>query len=48
VEWMNTLLAVVWGLINPDMFQTVADTLEDVMQASVIIYIDGQAASADC
>ncbi|KAK0354829.1 hypothetical protein LTR91_019790 [Friedmanniomyces endolithicus] len=35
VEWMNTLLAVVWGLINPDMFQTVADTLEDVMQASV-------------
>ncbi|KAK3111542.1 hypothetical protein LTR53_013123, partial [Teratosphaeriaceae sp. CCFEE 6253] len=35
VEWMNTLLAVVWGLINPDMFQAVADTLEDVMQASV-------------
>ena len=35
VEWMNTLLGVVWGLINPDMFQAVADTLEDVMQASV-------------
>ncbi|KAF1963079.1 hypothetical protein CC80DRAFT_434501 [Byssothecium circinans] len=35
VEWMNTLLGVVWGLINPDMFQGVADTLEDVMQASV-------------
>ncbi|KAK3650910.1 hypothetical protein LTR56_005961 [Elasticomyces elasticus] len=35
VEWMNTLMAVVWGLINPDMFQAVADTLEDVMQASV-------------
>lgn len=32
---MNTLLGVVWGLINPDMFQGVADTLEDVMQASV-------------
>jgi Ca2+-dependent lipid-binding protein len=32
---MNTLLAVVWRLINPDMFQAVADTLEDVMQASV-------------
>lgn len=35
VEWMNTLLGIVWGLINPDMFQGVADTLEDVMQASV-------------
>lgn len=35
VEWMNTLLGIVWGLVNPDMFQSVADTLEDVMQASV-------------
>ncbi|KAI1800824.1 hypothetical protein F4811DRAFT_564431 [Daldinia bambusicola] len=35
VEWMNTLLGIVWGLINPDMFAAVADTLEDVMQASV-------------
>ncbi|KAI9892070.1 MAG: hypothetical protein M1814_001776 [Vezdaea aestivalis] len=35
VEWLNTLLGVAWGLINPDMFVAVADTLEDVMQASV-------------
>ncbi|KAI9792442.1 MAG: hypothetical protein M1816_002326 [Peltula sp. TS41687] len=35
VEWLNTFLGVFWGLINPDMFQGVADTLEDVMQASV-------------
>ncbi|KAF2873155.1 hypothetical protein BDV95DRAFT_374620 [Massariosphaeria phaeospora] len=35
VEWMNTLLGIIWGLINPDMFTAVADTLEDVMQASV-------------
>lgn len=35
VEWMNSLLSIVWGLINPDMFAAVADTLEDVMQASV-------------
>ncbi|KAF2190610.1 hypothetical protein K469DRAFT_721518 [Zopfia rhizophila CBS 207.26] len=35
VEWLNTLLGIIWGLINPDMFQGVADTLEDVMQASV-------------
>ena len=32
---MNTLLSLVWGLINPDMFAGVADTLEDVMKASV-------------
>ena len=32
---MNTLLSIIWGLINPDMFIAVADTLEDVMQASV-------------
>ncbi|KAL9113203.1 MAG: hypothetical protein Q9227_002538 [Pyrenula ochraceoflavens] len=35
VEWMNTFLSIVWGLLNPDMFAAVADTLEDVMQASV-------------
>jgi len=35
VEWMNTLLGIVWGLVNPEMFQGIADTLEDVMQASV-------------
>ena len=35
VEWLNHLLEIVWGLINPDMFTGVADTLEDVMQASV-------------
>lgn len=35
VEWMNTLIGIVWGLVNPDMFAAVGDTLEDVMQASV-------------
>jgi len=40
VEWMNTLLGIVWGLVNPDMFQSVADTLEDVMQASVPAIIE--------
>jgi Ca2+-dependent lipid-binding protein len=29
------MLEVGWGMVNPDMFQAVADTLEDVMQASV-------------
>ena len=37
---MNTLLGVVWGLINPDMFAGVADTLEDVMVASVPTVIE--------
>ena len=35
VEWMNTMLEIGWHLVNPEMFQSVADTLEDVMQASV-------------
>jgi hypothetical protein len=35
VEWMNSLVGIVWKLINPEMFAAVADTLEDVMQASV-------------
>jgi hypothetical protein len=35
VEWLNTALGLIWGLINPDMFAAVADTLEDVMQASL-------------
>ena len=35
VEWMNTLVGIVWGLVNPDMFAAIGDTLEDVMQASV-------------
>ncbi|RDW75577.1 hypothetical protein BP5796_06398 [Coleophoma crateriformis] len=35
VEWLNSLMAIIWGLIDPDMFVSVADTLEDVMQASV-------------
>lgn len=35
VEWLNTAVGLIWGLINPEMFSAVADTLEDIMQASV-------------
>ncbi|KAK2746588.1 hypothetical protein FQN55_005576 [Onygenales sp. PD_40] len=35
VEWMNTFLSIAWSLLDPDMFAGVADTIEDVMQASV-------------
>ena len=31
---MNTFLSVVWGLVNPEMLQPAADTIEDIMQAS--------------
>lgn len=34
VEWMNTFLGVVWSLVNPEMLTPVADTIEDIMQAS--------------
>ncbi|RBR23513.1 uncharacterized protein FIESC28_03695 [Fusarium coffeatum] len=33
--WLNSLIGSVWPLINPDLFASLADTLEDVMQASL-------------
>ena len=35
VQWLNSLLSSLWGLINPDLFASLVDTLEDVMQASL-------------
>ncbi|SPN99246.1 uncharacterized protein DNG_02283 [Cephalotrichum gorgonifer] len=35
VAWMNSVFSSVWPLINPDLFTSLADTLEDVMQASL-------------
>ncbi|KAF1815836.1 hypothetical protein P152DRAFT_464558 [Eremomyces bilateralis CBS 781.70] len=34
-QWLNSLIASVWPLINPDLFTSLADRLEDVMQASL-------------
>ena len=34
-QWLNSILSSVWSLINPDLFASLADTLEDVMQASL-------------
>lgn len=34
-QWLNSILASVWSLVNPDLFAGLADTLEDVMQASL-------------
>ena len=33
--WLNSLVASIWPLINPDLFASMVDTLEDVMQASL-------------
>lgn len=35
VAWLNNLLAAIWPLINPDLFTSISDMLEDVMQASL-------------
>lgn len=34
-QWLNSLMGSIWPLINPDLFISLADTLEDVMQASL-------------
>lgn len=40
VEWLNAFTKVVWGLINPDMFVPIADTIEDVMQQSLPKFVE--------
>ncbi|RFU28003.1 hypothetical protein B7463_g8327, partial [Scytalidium lignicola] len=35
VEWINTFMGIMWGLIDPALFLSVADMMEDIMQASV-------------
>ncbi|KAF2749946.1 meiotically up-regulated gene 190 protein [Sporormia fimetaria CBS 119925] len=34
-QWLNSFLASVWPLVNPDLFTSISDMLEDVMQASL-------------
>ncbi|KAH8731517.1 hypothetical protein GQ44DRAFT_822432 [Phaeosphaeriaceae sp. PMI808] len=34
-QWLNSLFASFWPLINPDLFTSISDTLEDIMQASL-------------
>lgn len=35
VQWLNSLFAAIWPLINPDLFASLVDQIEDVMQASL-------------
>ncbi|TFK47367.1 hypothetical protein OE88DRAFT_1666098 [Heliocybe sulcata] len=38
-EWANDLVKGVWPIINPDMFDSLLDMLEDIMQSSVPRFI---------
>ncbi|PVG01479.1 hypothetical protein CPB86DRAFT_781696 [Serendipita vermifera] len=40
VEWLNAFTKVIWGLINPDMFVPIADSIEDVMQQSLPKFVE--------
>jgi Ca2+-dependent lipid-binding protein len=35
VQWLNRLLASIWPLVNPDLFSSLIDMVEDIMQASL-------------
>lgn len=35
VQWLNSLLASIWPLINPELFSSLIDMVEDIMQASL-------------
>lgn len=39
-EWLNAMFAVVWPLIDPSMFTSVVDMVEDIMQASLPKFVD--------
>ncbi|KAI0157798.1 hypothetical protein GGR57DRAFT_491089 [Xylariaceae sp. FL1272] len=34
-QWLNSLISSVWPLVNPDLFASLVDQIEDVMQASL-------------
>ncbi|RXK42692.1 C2 domain-containing protein [Tremella mesenterica] len=40
VEWLNGLIKLVWGVIDPAMFISVADMVEDILQQSLPGFID--------
>lgn len=40
VEWLNGLIKLVWGLIDPSFFIPIADMVEDILQQSLPGFID--------
>ncbi|KAF8578018.1 hypothetical protein K439DRAFT_1363416 [Ramaria rubella] len=39
-EWLNAFTRTIWGLINPEMFVSIADMVEDIMQQSLPSFVD--------
>ncbi|KAK8026806.1 hypothetical protein PG991_003862 [Apiospora marii] len=35
VQWLNRLVASIWPIVNPDLFSSLIDQIEDIMQASL-------------
>lgn len=35
VQWLNSFVASIWPLVNPDLFSSLIDQVEDIMQASL-------------
>lgn len=40
VEWLNAAIACIWKQINPDMFVSIIDMVEDIMQSSLPKFVD--------
>ncbi|WVW81245.1 hypothetical protein I302_103236 [Kwoniella bestiolae CBS 10118] len=40
VEWLNGLIKLVWGLVDPALFISVADMVEDILQQSLPGFVD--------
>lgn len=40
VEWLNGLIKLVWGLIDPGFFIPIADMVEDILQQSLPGFVD--------
>ncbi|WVR03079.1 hypothetical protein IAU60_000068 [Kwoniella sp. DSM 27419] len=40
VEWLNGLIKLIWGLVDPSLFISIADMVEDILQQSLPGFVD--------
>ncbi|OCF41030.1 C2 domain-containing protein [Kwoniella heveanensis CBS 569] len=40
VEWLNGLIKLIWGLVDPALFISIADMVEDILQQSLPGFVD--------
>jgi len=40
VEWLNGLIKLIWGLVDPSFFISIADMVEDILQQSLPGFVD--------